>query len=435
MAILLASIIGLAVEQRHRELALLRTIGATPKQVRRLVVARDHAARAGRGRGGRARRPGARPRAVRRASRTAASCPTCSRSRQGVLPLVAGALARAADRPRQRRPRRPQGRPRPARRGARRGRGAAGRARPRPARAGRACCAAGAVSCGAVTLFMSPENAAATGGGTALAGALACALVAPRLTERLAGRASRPPRRFPASWPSPTSAPARTAPPRWSAGDPRRLDRAGQHLPADHAGQRASTRPRAGRRQGRRRRSTDQHGLDRAPGRPLAPDRPVAAARRRPRRRGTAERLAHASGTPSRSRGLDSASATRSAWCSATAPTSGCAWSRSSPARAATARSSCRDAAARPHLRPPGPDPPEVDVWITFAVVAVILAYAALSLVNSLVAALRGRRRELDAAAARGRDDAPGPAHARGRGAADRRRSARSPAPRSRSPG
>ena len=36
-----------------------------------------------------------------------------------------------------------------------------------------------------------------------------------------------------------------------------------------------------------------------------------------------------------------------------------------------------------------------VDAWITFAVVSVILAYAAMSLVNSLVAALGGRRREL----------------------------------------
>ena len=39
MAILVASIISLAVEQRHREFALLRTIGATPRQVRKLVVA------------------------------------------------------------------------------------------------------------------------------------------------------------------------------------------------------------------------------------------------------------------------------------------------------------------------------------------------------------------------------------------------------------
>jgi hypothetical protein len=38
MAILLATIISLAVEQRQRELTVLRTIGATPRQVRRLVV-------------------------------------------------------------------------------------------------------------------------------------------------------------------------------------------------------------------------------------------------------------------------------------------------------------------------------------------------------------------------------------------------------------
>jgi putative ABC transport system permease protein len=37
----------------------------------------------------------------------------------------------------------------------------------------------------------------------------------------------------------------------------------------------------------------------------------------------------------------------------------------------------------------------QVDAWITYAVVAVIVAYAAMSLVNSLVAALAGRRREL----------------------------------------
>ena len=49
-----------------------------------------------------------------------------------------------------------------------------------------AVAAAGAVSCGAITLFMPPANAAATGGGTALGGAIACALVAPKLTERLA---------------------------------------------------------------------------------------------------------------------------------------------------------------------------------------------------------------------------------------------------------
>jgi putative ABC transport system permease protein len=40
-------------------------------------------------------------------------------------------------------------------------------------------------------------------------------------------------------------------------------------------------------------------------------------------------------------------------------------------------------------------DPLRVDRWITFAVVGVIVAYAALSLINALVAVLSGRRGEL----------------------------------------
>ena len=36
-----------------------------------------------------------------------------------------------------------------------------------------------------------------------------------------------------------------------------------------------------------------------------------------------------------------------------------------------------------------------MDRWITFAVVSVIIAYAALSLINALVASLTGRRQEL----------------------------------------
>jgi putative ABC transport system permease protein len=47
------------------------------------------------------------------------------------------------------------------------------------------------------------------------------------------------------------------------------------------------------------------------------------------------------------------------------------------------------------HTAAKASEPPQVDVWITFAVVAVIVAYAALSLINALVAALTGRRREL----------------------------------------
>ena len=79
MAILLATIVGLAVEQRHRELALLRTIGATPRQVRRLVVRATTrpalvAAVLGALAGPRSRS------CCSRASRTAAWFLTCSRS-------------------------------------------------------------------------------------------------------------------------------------------------------------------------------------------------------------------------------------------------------------------------------------------------------------------------------------------------------------------
>jgi putative ABC transport system permease protein len=48
--------------------------------------------------------------------------------------------------------------------------------------------AAGGAACAITTLFMPPANATATGGGVALAGALACALVAPLLVDRGAAR-------------------------------------------------------------------------------------------------------------------------------------------------------------------------------------------------------------------------------------------------------
>jgi putative ABC transport system permease protein len=186
MAILLASIIGLTIEQRHRELALLRTIGATPKQVRRLVAAQTMrpafvAAVAG------ALAGPALARALFARVQDGGVVPDVLALRQGVLPVLAGALAAlivvrvsvalAA---------RKAGR---ARMGEALGEvetlpGAVG-----PIRLGLAALmAVGAVSCGVVTLFMSPTNAAATGGGVALAGALGCALIAPLLTERLAGR-------------------------------------------------------------------------------------------------------------------------------------------------------------------------------------------------------------------------------------------------------
>ena len=77
----------------------------------------------------------------------------------------------------------------------------------------------------------------------------------------------------------------------------------------------------------------------------------------------------------------------------------------------------------------------QVDTWITLAVVGVIVAYAAMSLVNALVAALTARRRELALLRLAGATRRQIRRDARGRGAARRARSARSPAPRWRSPG
>lgn len=186
MAILLNSIIGLSIEQRHREIALLRTIGATPKQVKRMVL-----------------RQTMRP-AVLAAVAGAAVGPLLGRAlfdrikdggvvpevlalRQGVIPMVVGALAVLLV----------------ARVGAGIGARRAGRARlsealgevegePGRLSTWRVVLAWVAVAAGAtaaaMTMFAPPENAAAIGGSVALAGAIGCAFVAPRLTERLAGK-------------------------------------------------------------------------------------------------------------------------------------------------------------------------------------------------------------------------------------------------------
>ena len=202
MAILVASIISLAVEQRHREFALLRTIGATPRQVRRLVV-----------------RQTVRPALVAAVAGAAAGpvlarelftrfqdggvVPSVLALRQGVIPLAAGALAallvvRVA-----------------AGLAARR----AGRVTlvealgevEAPETVGRVrlglalLMVAGAVSCGVTTLFMPPANASATGGGTALR-ACSPARCSPRCSSTASARSSRAsPRGSPASrahWPS-----------------------------------------------------------------------------------------------------------------------------------------------------------------------------------------------------------------------------------------
>ena len=183
MAILLVSIIGLGVEQRHREFALLRTIGATPKQVRRIVrrqtaipvlVAAVVGAQAG--------PPLAR--ALFGRLRDGGIVPSVIRLDAGPVSIVAGALAAylvarissiVA-----------------ARRASTIDRGEAlGEVEDRPGTIGpvrtalSGICAAIAVSTAGLTLFMTPENAVAIGGGTALAGALAVAFAAPLVTVRL----------------------------------------------------------------------------------------------------------------------------------------------------------------------------------------------------------------------------------------------------------
>ena len=186
MAILLATIVGLAVEQRHRELALLRTIGATPRQVRRLVVRATTRPALVAALAGAAAGP-ALAKLLFARLRDGGVVPEVLALRQSGIGVAAGVLgalliARVAA-------------GLAARKAARARFGAAlGEVEELPGtlhparRLAAYVCVAGAATCGAVTLFMSPENAAATGGGTALAGALACALLAPRLIERLTSK-------------------------------------------------------------------------------------------------------------------------------------------------------------------------------------------------------------------------------------------------------
>jgi putative ABC transport system permease protein len=376
MAILLASIIGLSVEQRQRELALLRTIGATPRQVRALVV-----------------RATTRP-ALLAALAGAAAGPALAKvlfdriQAGGVVPEVlalrqigvgvvvgaAGALliARAAA-------------GLAARKAAKARLGAAlGEAEELPGalhpvrRIAAGVCLAGAVSCAAITLFMSPENAAATGGGTALAGALACALVAPRLTQRLAAKLS----------------------------------------PDDPADRLAvlNVRARAHRNAALvipvilvasvtlanvYQQTTQQHAADRG----RAKDVPrgatyVSSA-------GWVEQPVDRSHRidPWPLVGVGDEVAIPSKIDAQAGDTIGLVLGDGAHVRVKVDRvlegSSRNRAIVLPrrllaaHAGPARAEPPQVDVWITLAVVGVIVAYAALSLINALVAALTARRREL----------------------------------------
>jgi putative ABC transport system permease protein len=178
MGILVASIVGLSVEQRRDELALLRTIGATRRQIRKLVV-----------------RQTLRP-ALLGAVLGAAAGPLLGAAlfhrlqdggvvphvlalRQGAIPVAAGilpalAVVWAAATPASRRRTRAD---------------EIGDAEVGGVRRGLAWVAGGgAAACAVTTLLMPPANAAATGGGVALAGALACALLGPLLVDRGAAR-------------------------------------------------------------------------------------------------------------------------------------------------------------------------------------------------------------------------------------------------------
>ena len=280
MAILLASIIGLVGRAAASRAALLRTIGATPRQVRRLVVRATHAARVCSPRSpGRRRRPVLRASALRPhpGRRRRARRPGAAPGRRMASP--SGALARAADHPRRRAAlaARKAGRARLGR-GARRGRGAAG-----DARAGRRIAAAvcSPVRSPAASSRSSchPRTRPRPAAGPRSPGALACALVAPRLIERLAAQL-----RF-------TAFPGQLAVLNVRARAHRNAalvtpvilvasialanvyQQTTQADAVEHA---------RGHDVRRRREHDHERRLGGAPRRPLAPHRPVAAARRRP---------------------------------------------------------------------------------------------------------------------------------------------------------
>jgi putative ABC transport system permease protein len=257
--------------------------------------------------------------------------------------------------------------------------------------------AAGAVSCAVVTLFMSPTNAAATGGGTALGGALACALVAPRLIERLAGRLRL------------TSVPGQLAVLNVRARAHRNaalvvpvilvasiaLANVYQQTTQSHAVH--SARDNDVKRgaavtssSGWIEQPVDRsHRIDPWPLLGAEPSALKAEAKDG----SLADLHGAAVALP---QGLNSA----------VGDTIGMVLGDGAHVRlrvVAILDGSSRNRSIilpakllRAHTAGPArPDPPEVDVWITFAVVGVIVAYAALSLINSLVAALTGRRREI----------------------------------------
>jgi putative ABC transport system permease protein len=377
MAILLATIISLAVEQRRRELALLRTIGATPRQVRRLVVrATVRPALVAAVLGALAGPALAKPLFAR--IQDGGVVPDVLALRQSGIGVAAGALgalliARVAAGLAARKAAK-------ARLGEALGEAEELPGTLHPVRVAAAyVCAAGAIMCGAVTLFMSPENASATGGGTALAGALACALVAPRLIERLAAKL-RP--RDPSDQLAVLNVRARAhrnaalvIPVILVASialanvyQQTTQSNAVRHARAQDVPKDAKVITSAGWVEHPVDRS---HRIDPWPVLGTGPD--VAIPDRIDARPGETIGLVLGDGAHVRvkvDRVLDGSSRNRAILL---------------PERLLAAHTAAK----------PASDPPQIDVWITLAVVGVIVAYAALSLINALVAALTGRRREL----------------------------------------
>jgi putative ABC transport system permease protein len=239
-------------------------------------------------------------------------------------------------------------------------------------------CIAGAVSSGAITLFMSPENAAATGGGTALAGALACALLAPRLIERLAAKL-RP--AGPAAQLAVLNVRARAhrnatlvIPVILVASVA--LANAYQQTTQQHAVEQGRTKDVPSGASSVSSAGWVEQPVDRShridPWPLVGFGDEVAIPSKLDAKAGDTIGLVLGDGAHVRvkvDRVLDGSSRNRAIVL---------------PERLLAA-----------HAGPARNEPPQVDVWITLAVVGVIVAYAALSLVNTLVASLTARRREL----------------------------------------
>ena len=135
-----ASTMGLSIQQREREIALLRAVAGTPGQIRRMISWEAVIVGLVGVRGGDLARADPRPRAGRGARASTASPRRTSTVSAGWLPIAAavagGVTGRAARRPR-RRPARREGAA-DARAGRRRGRAAAAGSGPRDRRADRA---------------------------------------------------------------------------------------------------------------------------------------------------------------------------------------------------------------------------------------------------------------------------------------------------------